>query len=843
MFRRWLKIVGAIALLFSLRPGAAFAAPQVSLEQAQETTPQQGVDTSRVPVAIAAAEIPVRALAALDTLRRIRAQLATIDTDDVDSLLTTIVQSLDQLQQASTTEQFEPVSTLALDGLAREWRERQTQLDRSQQSLQSLSRSLNARRQGIRRLRDVWTVTRNSASAQALPSEVVAQIQAVLTGAQDVEAELRSHRDALLAVLIRIAEQEITVVDALAEIDNAREQVRRRYFVADNPPLWRAWRRQSEGVDFDDVRATWRGAGSTLRSYAERNRGRIVTQVALFVALTMLMVGLRRRSRGWGVQNDEALQAAQKVLARPVSAALLITLLATPVVHTSAPIALRSLAALVSIIPLLRLLPGVVAPAMRPALFATIAFLTAQWLVSLSLTHPLTLRLVLLGIAFFGATGLVLLLRPSSPARTASDSSWWRATLFLCRVAVVVLTVSLTANVLGYGSLAVLLTRATLRSAHSGLAIFMGVKVLDGLVTALLRPDLLHPLKTVRRHAEFLAGQARRVIHVAAALAFLGFTLSYFNVWQPVVDGVGAAMSREFSIGSWGLSFSDVVIFGLVIWLSFTVARVVRAVLQEDVLSRLELERGVPRAVSAVVYYAVLVIGFLFAAGAAGFDLTRFTLLVGAFGVGLGFGLQSVINNLISGLILMFERPIQVGDTIEVEPFIGVVKRIGIRASSVRTFDGAEVIVPNGDLISGKVINWTLSDRLRRIDVSVGVAYGTDPSNVLEILLNAASPHPSVLSSPKPEALFVGFGDSSLDFLLRFWTTDIDSWRKVRSDVTVLVNDALKDGGIEIPFPQRDLHVRSVDSNAQKAIPAPGASGSVGRGRRASEQKDDVSNE
>ena len=159
----------------------------------------------------------------------------------------------------------------------------------------------------------------------------------------------------------------------------------------------------------------------------------------------------------------------------------------------------------------------------------------------------------------------------------------------------------------------------------------------------------------------------------------------------------------------------------------------------------------------------------------------------------------------------------------------------------MRTFDGAEVIVPNGDLIAGKVINWTLSDRLRRVEVSVGVAYGTDPSNVLEILLNAASPHPSVLSSPKPEALFVGFGDSSLDFLLRFWTTDIDSWRKVRSDVTVLVNDALKDGGIEIPFPQRDLHVRSVDSNAQKAMPAPGASGSAGIGRRAREQKDDVS--
>jgi len=236
----------------------------------------------------------------------------------------------------------------------------------------------------------------------------------------------------------------------------------------------------------------------------------------------------------------------------------------------------------------------------------------------------------------------------------------------------------------------------------------------------------------------------------------------------------------------------------------------------------MELARGVPETISALATYVVLIIGFLVAAGAAGVDLTRITLLAGALGVGIGFGLQNIVNNFISGLILMFERPVQVGDTIDLEGssggLRGEVKRIGIRASVLRTFDGAEVIVPNGDLISGRVTNWTLSDRLRRVELPVGVKYGTDPKAVLEVLIEAAKKHEDVLDEPQPVALFVGFGDSSLDFLLRFWTAQFDRWLRVSSQVAVAVNDDLAAAGIEIPFPQRDLHLKSMEESVQQAL-------------------------
>ena len=161
---------------------------------------------------------------------------------------------------------------------------------------------------------------------------------------------------------------------------------------------------------------------------------------------------------------------------------------------------------------------------------------------------------------------------------------------------------------------------------------------------------------------------------------------------------------------------------------------------------------------------------------------------------------------------------INVDDTIQLGELIGKVKNIGFRASVVRSFQGAEVIVPNGQLIADQVINWTLSDQNRRIEVDIGVAYGTDPEKVLALLINVASEHPEILAAPEPEALFVNHGASSLDFQLRAWTGNSGMWPNIKSDLTVAINRALASAGIEIPFPQRDLHLRSVDAGAAKAL-------------------------
>ncbi len=230
--------------------------------------------------------------------------------------------------------------------------------------------------------------------------------------------------------------------------------------------------------------------------------------------------------------------------------------------------------------------------------------------------------------------------------------------------------------------------------------------------------------------------------------------------------------------------------------------------LEEDVYPRGQLTRGLPNTVSSLLHYAILFAGFALAVAALGFDLNRVTILAGAFGVGIGFGLQNVVNNFVSGLILLVERPINVGDAVQLGDVSGEVRRIGIRASTLRTWEGAEVIVPNGTLVSERLTNWTLSDRMRRIDLSVLVTYGSDPAQVLEILRDVARSHPLVLREPEPIALFIRFGDYALHFELRVWTDQFDLWLQTRSELGLALHAALAAAKIEIPVPQQDIRLR-----------------------------------
>ena len=192
-----------------------------------------------------------------------------------------------------------------------------------------------------------------------------------------------------------------------------------------------------------------------------------------------------------------------------------------------------------------------------------------------------------------------------------------------------------------------------------------------------------------------------------------------------------------------------------------------------------------------MVHYAVLVIGFVLAIGILGVDMTKFTILAGAFGVGLGFGLQNILNNFFSGLILLFERPVKVGDVVDVSGSTGVVQHIGIRATTVRTNSGSEIIIPNGNLISAPVTNWTFRANQRIVEIPISVAPDANPQRVMQLLESVAKAHPEVVATPPPKALLLKMSAASLDFELHASTRQPDQWLQVRSELTVALNDML----------------------------------------------------
>jgi small-conductance mechanosensitive channel len=329
----------------------------------------------------------------------------------------------------------------------------------------------------------------------------------------------------------------------------------------------------------------------------------------------------------------------------------------------------------------------------------------------------------------------------------------------------------------------------------------------------------------VRNRARIQSAARKPVLFLAVA-GWLAVTAASFNVFTPTVEWLSGLLEAEAHVGDINISLDRVVAFIFAIWLAVVTSRITRAILADDVLPRFPLPRGVPNTIGVTVNYAIILIGILIGAGFLGIDLSNLSLILGALGVGIGFGLQNIVNNVVSGLILIFERPIQVGDAVEVGTLFGRVTQIGLRASRVRTFSGSEIIVPNGDLVSQQVTNWTLSDRRRRLEVAVGVAYQSDVALVRQVLMDLLVNDEQVLEDPAPLVIFEEFGDSALQFRLYFWIADFDESLTTRGRLYTEVNETLKAAGVEIPFPQRDLHLRSIQTDEKLHLTGPeGGSG------------------
>jgi len=291
----------------------------------------------------------------------------------------------------------------------------------------------------------------------------------------------------------------------------------------------------------------------------------------------------------------------------------------------------------------------------------------------------------------------------------------------------------------------------------------------------------------------------------------------------------GGALARLwrrdlFTVGGAPVRVSQVVVALLVLVVGFWASRGLTHVLRVRVLSRSRFDASAAAAVEKVLFYILLAVVMLFAFQALRIPTTVFTFLGGALAIGLGFGAQNIINNFISGLILMFERPIRIGDLVEVDAHRGSVEEIRFRCTRIRSTDGIDVLVPNSALLEKSVINWTLSDKRLRTSVAVGVIYGSPTELVARLIRQAVDEHPRVLQEPEPVIVFQDFGDNALAFEVFFWTeikTAMDL-RVVCSDIRFRIDALFREHDLVIAFPQRDVHLDTVRPLDVRVLPADG---------------------
>lgn len=286
------------------------------------------------------------------------------------------------------------------------------------------------------------------------------------------------------------------------------------------------------------------------------------------------------------------------------------------------------------------------------------------------------------------------------------------------------------------------------------------------------------------------------------------------NIWEYInqlIRDLFRILQEPFAkLGPTEISINFIIYLILSVILLFFLAKKARDLLVNKILTRANVNEGVRQSIGTIVRYLIIVLGLIIIFQSVGLDFSALGVLAGALGVGIGFGLQNITNNFVSGLIILFERPIKIGDRVEVGEISGDVVRISARATTIITNDNISIIVPNSEFISTRVINWSHNNRMVRFRFPVGVSYKEDPDKIREILLNVARDHEGVLKSPAASVSFIEFGDSSLNFELWVWTIKYTNRPVVlQSDLYYAIFRKFKEEDVEIPFPQRDLHLRS----------------------------------
>ena len=787
-------------------PGVPAKAP------AAATAPTDGAPAAPAIETVPASDIPMRADVDERFAQEVLARTGRKNSSPkLSAGLDELTRGILQLSQSFKNDNLNQLSAIRLESLDNHWKFYQRELKKWHVELDAATGIYTSDAAELAKRRVTWEATRTALAASGVTAALTDRVGVVIAQIARAEEAISAPLDEQLKLRRRANTVQASIDAGSKGVAAAIAYYDRRLWMVDAVPVWRAW----NDTEFTKSELTGAVTGLRLESafiteWGKANQSRITAYRLGALALLPLLLWLGWRSRRT-VTTEPAMQAAAKVLRRPLSAWLLLILLGVLFFFPDAPLMLHQMALMAALVPMLRLLPDRVFEVLgRWPYFGTALYLLYR-LSILLIDQPLYYRLYTLSIALVSAGTLVgLLLSSKRRHERAGTQPAHVAIRMLAWVAMAALLVASVAGIVGNVSLAEMLTGAVLDSAYVGLALYSGANVLVSVLSLLMGRREMTRFRVITQHAGPLLASLNRLLMFSAFVAWIVVSANEFRVARPLFGMARQILTFPLEAGRISVTLGSILLFFFSIYVAFWVARTVRVVLRDEVLPKMDLPRGVDNSISSLSYYGLVLVGLMVALAAAGFETSQFAIVFGALGVGIGLGLQGVVNNFVSGLILMFERPIKPGDVVEVSGTSGKVREIGMRSTTLTTFEGADVVVPNGTLLSEKRINWTLSDMNRRIDVEVGVAYGSDPRRVLELLREVALATPGISPQPEPAIVFKGLGAHSLEFGVRAWTNDFGDWVTIRTEMTARVYEALRREKIEIPFPQQDLHLRSV---------------------------------
>ena len=724
--------------------------------------------------------------------------------DDIASALEEYTKTLNSLIKSSRNEYLEYVPMRDLRKYERELNINLTQLKSWKRRLEARITLFDNYQKELADYEQLWKNTYKNAKLQKAPPAIVTHVQEAISEL-DALLEMRKKRyDMLLTNSSTVHTKIIEIQELQKKVSAAISVVSSKLFFQNNLSLADLL----EENDFNTAALF----SSALHSIEEKTKEALsfyVMQkehlllfalITIAISLFVFMFSYLYKKKKLFVNPDSYSKREYFFMMSPLSTAFILIILANTFMFDLSE-SVKELQLFLLLIPVVRILKLQLPAKSIKYLYSYILLYAMNTLLNNAVTAELDSRFFGIVINILFIMFLVKIIKETIFAfldRRVIEELIYK----LLSLSIILLTIAVGADIYGATLLADHISNGIFILLYASMIFYLLTFILTGYIVILLRRRIASAsFPMVEKFTQSVERTATLLIKLFMFAWWFLIVSKTIGVYDLLVAFKNDFMALSWKLGATTISVASLFDFFMIIFGTWFLVRLVNIILQVEIFSRFKFPRGFPTAITTILNYTLVISGTIIALMSLGVTTEQFALVLGALGVGIGFGLRNIIANFISGIIMVFERPIQIGDTIEINNVFGKVQGIGTRSSTVKTFDGSEVIIPNADFIAKDITNWTLSDQHRRKTLTFKVALESDIEKVMEVMRYVAVTHEDVLQTPEPLATFVGFEEYYLEFKLYFWLED--NLIIAPSDIAIGVYKLLKEEGIEMPTPQQ----------------------------------------
>ncbi len=732
---------------------------------------------------------------------------------DVDSLL--VITSLEvNAKSDSLYKKLNEFSRRELKGKKTIWNNYHYLLKEYQDILKNRTDDLSEINDEIVHEIAKFNKTKEKLISSGSSNDVYKGLDQIILSLQDVLEVIHSRLDAIFTVQNRLTEVVLMIDEVISEINIVESQIQKNYFVIDNPSIWHSEIKGTFKKDSTKITNTINvreSVSKNLRKSKEQiiefiilNKITFILQIVFILSLFIIMLLVNKIWKNELVEISNPIEIQSKtVLSHPIASSIIAGVLISTFFYDSIIPPLVEIYILLILIGTFFLLPKLTNR--RFNVFLALIFLT--YFIQIFQAYIGVVGKAIRWLMIFNAIILIIAFIYGKKTIKKSPNHFrhiYRVFNLTAPIYMFFLIISIIANVIGMTALSRLLAIGVLSSTLIGIVVYLTVKVITSLIVILFKLRISSNIETITTIVNATHKRIQPILLWIGFFVWLNFTIKGFDLYNLLSSKLNELMALKWEIGESVISLGGILAFLGIFVITILIAKLIANILQDDWMINM-LPRGLASAISLLLRIIIVSIGFYIAITAAGIDLSKLGFIIGALGVGIGFGLQNVVLNFISGLILAFERPINIGDSIKVDQEFGVVTNIGVRSSTIKSYSGYESIIPNADLISKKVNNYTLSNRDRRSKIYMKTAPNVEPNEIIELFNQIASNHPNVFEDPLPKTYFYGYDpDGNLSFALMYWSTFSDTL-KTDSALALEIFATLKEKGIQAPTPIRRI--------------------------------------